>query len=162
MTTAAKDPAELEEPVERVEDDPVLEMEEYATPTRPSILFRTEEERKAGKEPTRYEIKVPEEMGVAEEQQFRSEVGEYGRLMASPEALKKAERAKLEQRLNQLFNKVLIAPPEIRAHFNDKQKQVVVQHFQIALFSGDAAGVERALQAMTPGVARAIESTMAT
>lgn len=164
MTTAAKTPAEdlEDQEVEQPEEEYVLDMEEHAAKERPAVLFRTDKEREEGKEATRYELRVPEDMGVAEEQLFRSEIGEYGGLMQSPVPLKKAERAKLELRLKHLFDKVLIAPPEIKAEFNDRQKQRVVRVFQIALLRDDAVGIESAIKALPEDVARTIGSTMET
>jgi hypothetical protein len=142
----------------RDDDAPILDMEEYVDPERPKILFRTAEQKKKGEDPSVYEIRVPEDMGVAEEQAFRTELREYAELSA-PGKLTKADRAKLQARLDHLFGRVIIAPPAIREAFTDSQKKRVIKTFQLALLTEDAAGVTEALTIMQTPQARDSSTT---
>ena len=135
---------------------PILDLEEDL-PKREPFLFRTVEERKAGKKATQYEIRSPEEFSIEEEHEYRSRLSEYATLMAKPwDDLKKSDKAKRTQYLHYLCDSIVVAPDEIKAALSDRQRQNVIAVFQIALLTEDARAVE---SAMPTEMARRISST---
>jgi hypothetical protein len=128
------DPQETDEAVEG-EFEPVLELDTLVQ-KRPTVRLKTPEDRDG----QLYEMRVPEELGIEEDQQFRSELREFGQLMAG-DKLTSAERKRLVMRLDQLCRKILVAPNEIHELLRDRQRQSVITSFTSALFVEDAAAL---------------------
>lgn len=145
--TATQEPDEVE-PDESEDFSPVLELDTLIA-KRPTVLIRTPEDR----EGQLYEMRVPEELGIEEDQQFRSELREFGQLMGK-DKLTKAERKHLVMRLDQLCKKILVAPAEVHALLRDRQRQGIITNFTSALFVEDAAALPDLMSA------RVLNSTM--
>lgn len=157
MTTRAAAKTKAEQGPEGAEqDDAALEEDEQEAvldidtlvPKRALVRIRTPDDR----EGQLYEMKAPEELGIEEDQLFRSELREFGQLMAK-DGLKSAEKKRLVMRLDQLCHKILLAPDEVHKTLPPRKKQSIVTRFTSALFVEDAA----ALPDMT---ARLVGSTM--
>jgi hypothetical protein len=141
--TAVKPGRALEPDDEKVEEsfEPVLSLDTLI-PKRPTVSVKTEKDR----EGTLYEMRVPAEFGVEEEQQLRSEMREFSRLIQA-DKLTKAERQTLVMRLRELSRRILVAPAEVLDELKDRQRQAVVTHFSGTLFAEDAAAVDSTMQA---------------
>jgi hypothetical protein len=139
--------AEQEGVLEEDELEAVLDIDTLV-PKRSLVRIRTPEDR----EGQLYEMRAPEELGIEEDQLFRSELREFGQLMAK-DGLKSAEKKRLVLRLDQLCKKILLAPAEVHEALPPRKKQSIVTRFTSALFVEDAA----ALPDMT---ARLVASTM--
>ena len=124
---------------EETEPAPIIDIGPLCAP-RPLAMFRTKEDPQ-GKP---YEIRTPDDFGVAEDQRIRAELREYAQLSAS-DKLNGEDRKRLVARLNNIFGKLLIAPAEVKAQVNDRQKAAVITVFTTALFGGDATALERGL-----------------
>jgi len=138
VTTAAKTPAEAEQsesPQSENGEVILLDLDELA-PKRAEI-------KRAGK---LYKVRTPQEFDIVEEQEFRSELGEYTDLIRK-RGLNSKEKAKLRARIDYLFEKVLIADEAERTKFNDRQKQQVVGLFSSALLNEDGAALENSMPA---------------
>jgi hypothetical protein len=145
-TTARKPPAApapeaVDEDLEQYE--PVLDLD-TVVPDRPTARIKTAEDR----EGTLYEMRLPAEFGIEEEQLFRSELREYSELMEG-NALTSAAKKRLKARLNHLSQKILLAPPEVLEQLSDRQRQAVVTNFTGALFREDVGAVNQATQPRT-------------
>jgi hypothetical protein len=134
--TQQKDESQVEEGFE-----PVLEIDTLI-PQRPTARIKTPKDR----EGKLYEMRLPAEFGVEDEQRFRSEMREFSRLIQA-DTLTKAERQRLVARVNDLCHRILVAPPEVLAELNDRQRQAVITHFSGTLFAEDAAAVNDSMQA---------------
>jgi hypothetical protein len=129
------------------ESDPILELDTL-TPKRPQVLIRTPGDR----EGTLYEMLLPDELGIEEEQELRAELREFSQLISKDKATA-ADRKKLRARLDHLLRKVLPdAPAEVLAQLNDRKKQRVITNFTGALFAEDATAVDPMMLARAIGV----------
>jgi hypothetical protein len=144
VTTAARkrpapDPEELDDELdgggEETGMEPVLEIDTLAR-ARPTVLIKTEKDR----EGELYEMRLPEEFGIEEDQKFRSELREFGQLMAK-DALTAAEKKRLRARLDHMARKILEAPDEVHRALVDRQRQRIVTSFTSALFVEDASAL---------------------
>lgn len=138
---------EQESGVDEDELEAVLDIDTLV-PKRSLVRIRTPEDR----EGQLYEMRAPEELGIEEDQLFRSELREFGQLMAK-DGLKSAEKKRLVMRLDQMCRKILDAPDEVHKTLPPRKKQSIVTRFTSALFVEDAA----ALPDLT---ARLVASTM--
>jgi hypothetical protein len=151
----------IEDEGETLNDQPVLDIDTL-TPPRPFVRIKTPDNRDG----ELYEMLTPDELGVEEEQQLKSELREYSRLMES-DKLNKAQRQRLVTVLDQLVTEMLPgAPAEVRALLSDRKRQKVVAHFTGALFAEDNQSIAAALgsrefqQLMAQMEARENSSTM--
>lgn len=133
--------------VDEDEREAVLEIDTLV-PKRQLVLIRTPEDR----EGSLYEMLAPEELGIEEDQLFRSELREFGQLMAA-DRLKPADKKRLVMVLNRMCKKILQAPEEVHKALPPRKKQGIVTRFTSALFVEDAS----ALPDLT---ARLVGSTM--
>jgi hypothetical protein len=125
--------------------EPVLELDTLA-PKRPTVRIRTPENRDG----ELYDMRLPEEFGIEEEQLYRAELREYGELMGK-DKLTSAERKSLKARLRSLAGKILIAPGEVIGELKDRQQQAVITNFTAALFAEDATVLDDAMKARLLG-----------
>lgn len=122
-----------DEPEETFE--PILDLDTLA-PKRSTVRIRTEKDRDG----TLYEMRLPEELGIEEDQRFRSELREFGKLMGK-DGLSSAQRKRLVMRVDQLCRKVLDAPDEVHQSLNDSQRKRLITRFTSALFVEDASAL---------------------
>jgi hypothetical protein len=125
--------AETKQPEVSPQDDEetILDLDELE-PVRAPVVLK-------GK---RYEVRTPQEFDIQDEHVFRTELADFTALQQKQEKLTKGENARLRDRIEKLFDKVLIASKEDKATFNDKQKQYVVSYFQLAVRREDSAALE--------------------
>lgn len=104
-------------------DEPLLDLSALA-PKRPKVRIRTEKNPEGGL----YELRVPSELGIIEQQELRSEGAEFAKLWNN-DKLSPGGKNRLKKLLDQMFERVLIAPDEIKAQVKDEERQAVVVVF---------------------------------
>lgn len=125
--------------------EPILDLDTLA-PKRSTVRIRTEKDR----EGALYEMRLPEELGIEEDQRFRSELREFGKLMGE-DGLTSAQRKRLVTRVDQLCRKVLDAPNEVHEALNDSQRKRLITRFTSALFVEDASALPDLTEARVIG-----------
>lgn len=125
--------------------------EDEREPATVLLDFSETVERPVGVAPdgTAYEVKTLDEFGLAEEHKLRAQRQRFGTLQDQRKHSVKdaAEHAKL---LADMFDAIVVAPDNVKATFNDRQKQKVVAFFTGAQLSEDRALAEAALKLANP------------
>lgn len=98
-------------------EEPLLELSTLA-PKRPTVTI----------DENIYELRAAGELGIVEEQELRSEGAEFAKLWGK-EDLTANGRKRLKMLLDKMFDRILMAPEEVKAGLSDSQRQRLIMVF---------------------------------
>lgn len=113
--------------------DPLLEVEAFL-PDRPTMRLRMDRD----DDGTTYEIRLMREFGIVDQHALTQDGNEFDKLWNSPRLTHK-EGQRLKTVLDRMFDKVLIAPREVKDLLDDQTRANVVRTFTYAPFVMEAA-----------------------
>jgi hypothetical protein len=110
----------------QVDETQVLDLTTLA-PVRPTVNIRTSDH----PEGKQYELRIMDDFGIEDQQQLTREGAEFDKLW-NTDKLNGKQSKRLKMLLDNMFDRVLDAPSEIRAQLRDGQRSQVVLAFTLA------------------------------
>lgn len=134
MTTRTKPktdekPPEAEQEIKApVVPEPLVDLDDVA-PDRPTVRFQG----------ALYEMATLDDFGIQDQHGLTRDGREFFRLWSSDDELTKSQKQRLTMLLERMFEKVFIAPDEVKAKLSDGKKSQVVLGFTLAPLAQRAA-----------------------